>query len=136
MNKNYLFTSESVSEGHPDKVCDIVSDYIVDDFLAQKNPENSRVALETLVTTNQVVVAGEVRGPEGYECNYEKLARDAVKSIGYEQDNFHWEHFNFTPFVHSQSADIAMGVDSGEIKTKELEIKGLCLVMPVKRHRV
>ena len=64
MNKNYLFTSESVSEGHPDKVCDIVSDYIVDDFLSQKNPENSRVALETLVTTNQVVVAGEVRGPE------------------------------------------------------------------------
>ena len=112
MNKNYLFTSESVSEGHPDKVCDIISDYIVDDFLSQKNPENSRVALETLVTTNQVVVAGEVRGPEGYECDYEKLARNAVKEIGYEQDNFHWKHFNFTPYVHSQSADIAMGVDS------------------------
>ena len=125
MNKNYLFTSESVSEGHPDKVCDIVSDYIVDDFLSQKNPENSRVALETLVTTNQVVVAGEVRGPEGYECNYEKLARDAVKSIGYEQENFHWEHFNFTPFVHSQSADIAMGVDSGEDKDQGAGDQGI-----------
>ena len=125
MNKNYLFTSESVSEGHPDKVCDIVSDYIVDDFLSQKNPENSRVALETLVTTNQVVVAGEVRGPEGYECDYEKLARAAVKSIGYEQDNFHWEHFNFTPFVHSQSADIAMGVDSGEDKDQGAGDQGI-----------
>ena len=125
MNKNYLFTSESVSEGHPDKVCDIVSDYIVDDFLSQKNPENSRVALETLVTTNQVVVAGEVRGPEGYECDYEKLARAAVKSIGYEQDNFHWEHFNFTPFVHSQSADIAIGVDSGEDKDQGAGDQGI-----------
>ena len=125
MNKNYLFTSESVSEGHPDKVCDIISDYIVDDFLSQKNPENSRVALETLVTTNQVVVAGEVRGPEGYECDYEKLARNAVKEIGYEQDNFHWKHFNFTPYVHSQSADIAMGVDSGEEKDQGAGDQGI-----------
>jgi S-adenosylmethionine synthetase len=125
MNKNYLFTSESVSEGHPDKVCDIISDYIVDDFLSQKNPENSRVALETLVTTNQVVVAGEVRGPEGYDCDYEKLARDAVKGIGYEQDNFHWKHFNFTPYVHSQSADIAMGVDSGEEKDQGAGDQGI-----------
>ena len=59
MSKNYLFTSESVSEGHPDKVCDIISDSVVDDFLSQKNPENSRVAMETLVTTNKVVMAGE-----------------------------------------------------------------------------
>ena len=66
MNSKYLFTSESVSEGHPDKVCDIISDSIVDDFLSQENPENSRVAMETLVTTNKVVMAGEVRGPEGY----------------------------------------------------------------------
>ncbi len=123
--KNFLFTSESVSEGHPDKVCDIISDYIVDDFLSQKTPENSRVALETLVTTNQVVVAGEVRGPEGYECDYEKLARDAVKEIGYEQDNFHWKHFNFTPFVHSQSSDIAMGVDSGEEKDQGAGDQGI-----------
>ena len=125
MNKNYLFTSESVSEGHPDKVCDIISDYIVDDFLSQKNPENSRVALETLVTTNQVVVAGEVRGPEGYDCDYEKLARDAVRGIGYEQDNFHWKYFNFTPYVHSQSADIAMGVDSGEEKDQGAGDQGI-----------
>jgi S-adenosylmethionine synthetase len=125
MNKNYLFTSESVSEGHPDKVCDIISDYIVDDFLSQSNPENARVALETLVTTNQVVVAGEVRGPEGYECNYEQLARDAVKEIGYEQDNFHWKNFNFTPYVHSQSADIAMGVDSGEEKDQGAGDQGI-----------
>jgi S-adenosylmethionine synthetase len=125
MNKNYLFTSESVSEGHPDKVCDIISDYIVDDFLSQKNPEHARVALETLVTTNQVVVAGEVRGPEGYKCDYEKLARDAVKEIGYEQDNFHWKHFNFTPFVHSQSADIAMGVDSNPDKDQGAGDQGI-----------
>ena len=125
MNKNYLFTSESVSEGHPDKVCDIISDYVVDDFLSQKNPENSRVALETLVTTNQVVVAGEVRGPDGYVCDYEKLAREAVKEIGYEQDNFHWKHFNFTPYVHSQSADIAMGVDSNQDKDQGAGDQGI-----------
>ena len=74
MTKEYLFTSESVSEGHPDKVCDIISDSIVDDFLSQENPENARVAMETLVTTNKVVIAGEVRGPEGYNCDYEELA--------------------------------------------------------------
>ena len=66
MSNKYLFTSESVSEGHPDKVCDIISDSVVDDFLSQENPENSRVAMETLVTTNKVVMAGEVRGPENY----------------------------------------------------------------------
>ena len=92
MTKEYLFTSESVSEGHPDKVCDIISDSIVDDFLSQENPENARVAMETLVTTNKVVIAGEVRGPEGYNCNYEELARNAVKEIGYEQDGFHWKN--------------------------------------------
>ena len=91
MDKEYLFTSESVSEGHPDKVCDIISDYIVDDFLSQPNSENWRVALETLVTTNQVVVSGEVRGPDGFQCDYESLARAAVKEIGYEQEKFHWE---------------------------------------------
>ena len=88
MSSKYLFTSESVSEGHPDKVCDPISDSIVDDFLSQENPENSRVAMETLVTTNKVVMAGEVRGPEGYTCNYESLARKAVKEIGYEQEAF------------------------------------------------
>ena len=125
MSKNYLFTSESVSEGHPDKVCDIISDYIVDDFLSQSNPENSRVALETLVTTNQVVVAGEVRGPDGYICDYEELARAAVKEIGYEQKNFHWENFSFLPFVHSQSADIAIGVDSKDNKDQGAGDQGI-----------
>ena len=81
MTKEYLFTSESVSEGHPDKVCDIISDSIVDDYLSQENPENARVAMETLVTTNKVVISGEVRGAEGYNCNYEDLARNAVKEI-------------------------------------------------------
>ena len=125
MSKNYLFTSESVSEGHPDKVCDIISDYIVDDFLSQSNPENSRVALETLVTTNQVVVAGEVRGPDGYICDYEELARAAVKEIGYEQKNFHWENFSFLPFVHSQSTDIAIGVDSKDNKDQGAGDQGI-----------
>ena len=126
MKKNYLFTSESVSEGHPDKVCDIISDSIVDDFLAQENPENSRVAMETLVTTNKVVIAGEVRGPENYDCNYEELARNAVKEIGYEQEGFHWDKFSFDcSGVHSQSADIAMGVDAAGNKDQGAGDQGI-----------
>ena len=126
MSKNYLFTSESVSEGHPDKVCDIISDSVVDDFLLQENPENSRVAMETLVTTNKVVMAGEVRGPEGYECDYETLARNAVKEIGYEQEGFHWEKFSFDcSGVHSQSADIAMGVDASGNKDQGAGDQGI-----------
>ena len=112
MSEEFLFTSESVSEGHPDKVSDIVSDAIVDDFLSQPNPENSRVAVETLVTTNKVVVAGEVRGPDRYDCQYEELARNAIRDIGYEQSGFHWKNLSFESYVHSQSADIAQGVDS------------------------
>ena len=126
MSSKYLFTSESVSEGHPDKVCDIISDSIVDDFLSQENPENSRVAMETLVTTNKVVMAGEVRGPEGYTCNYESLARKAVKEIGYEQEGFHWEKFSFDcSGVHSQSADIAMGVDASGNKDQGAGDQGI-----------
>ncbi len=126
MSSKYLFTSESVSEGHPDKVCDIISDSIVDDFLSQENPENSRVAMETLVTTNKVVMAGEVRGPEGYTCNYETLARKAVKEIGYEQEGFHWEKFSFDcSGVHSQSADIAMGVDASGNKDQGAGDQGI-----------
>ena len=126
MSENYLFTSESVSEGHPDKVCDIISDSVVDDFLSQENPENSRVAMETLVTTNKVVMAGEVRGPENYKCNYEELARNAVKEIGYEQEGFHWEKFSFDfSGVHSQSADIAMGVDASGNKDQGAGDQGI-----------
>ena len=114
MSKEYLFTSESVSEGHPDKICDIISDSIVDDFMSQSNPENSRVAMETLVTSNKVVIAGEIRGPNDYVCNYEELARQAVKDIGYEQKKFHWKHLTFdSSGVHKQSEDIAQGVDIG-----------------------
>ncbi len=125
MDKEYLFTSESVSEGHPDKVCDIISDYIVDDFLSQPNSENWRVALETLVTTNQVVVSGEVRGPDGFKCDYDSLAREAVKAIGYEQEKFHWKNFNFEEFVHAQSGDIAMGVDSKDNKDQGAGDQGI-----------
>ncbi len=126
MSKNYLFTSESVSEGHPDKVCDIISDSVVDDFLTQENPENSRVAMETLVTTNKVVMAGEVRGPENYKCDYELLARNAVKEIGYEQEGFHWEKFSFDcSGVHNQSADIAMGVDASGNKDQGAGDQGI-----------
>ena len=84
----YLFTSESVSEGHPDKVCDRISDTIVDAYLAEM-PE-ARVACETLATTNRVVIAGEVRGPEAVLAKVEELARAAIKDIGYEQPGFHW----------------------------------------------
>ena len=126
MNNKYLFTSESVSEGHPDKVCDIISDSVVDDFLSQENPENCRVAMETLVTTNKVVMAGEVRGPDNYQCDYEALARDAVKEIGYEQDGFHWEKFSFDcSGVHSQSADIAIGVDASGNKDQGAGDQGI-----------
>ncbi len=126
MSKKYLFTSESVSEGHPDKVCDIISDSVVDDFLSQENPENCRVAMETLVTTNKVVLAGEVRGPENYKCDYESLARNAVKEIGYEQEGFHWENFSFDcSGVHSQSADIAIGVDASGNKDQGAGDQGI-----------
>jgi S-adenosylmethionine synthetase len=109
--KSYLFTSESVSEGHPDKVCDRISDSVVDAFL-DADPE-SRVAVETLCTTNRVVLAGEVRGPKSVtpEVMIEG-ARQAIKDIGYEQDGFHWKNAVVDCYVHSQSADIAVGVDA------------------------
>ncbi|MEM6625828.1 MAG: methionine adenosyltransferase [Pseudomonadota bacterium] len=115
---NYIFTSESVSEGHPDKVCDRVSDAIVDLFLS-KDPV-ARVACETLTTTNQIVLAGEVRCASPVPGDeIEAAARDAVKDIGYEQDGFHWRDSNFQNFLHEQSADIAMGVDEGTGDFKE-----------------
>ena len=108
--QDYVFTSESVSEGHPDKVCDIISDSVLDLYLS-KFPE-SRVACETLVTTNTVVIAGEVRGPEIKSDEIEKLIRSRVKEVGYEQEGFHWKNLKFTNYLHSQSQDIAAGVDS------------------------
>ena len=115
---DYLFTSESVSEGHPDKVCDRISDSVVDAFLAAD--PYARVACETLVTTNRIVLAGEVRGPRSLvekdgtvkKAKIEKLARQAVKDIGYEQKGFHWKKAKVEILLHGQSADIAVGVDA------------------------
>ena len=108
---NYLFTSELVSEGHPDKVCDRISDSVVDLYLAAD--PYSRVAIETLVTTNRIVMAGEVRGPETVTPELiEEAARRAVREIGYEQKGFHWRDAEFEYYVHEQSADIARGVDA------------------------
>ncbi|WP_417795320.1 methionine adenosyltransferase [Terasakiella pusilla] len=114
----YLFTSESVSEGHPDKVADRISDSIIDAFL-ELDPY-SRVAVETMVTTNFVALAGEVRGPD--EMNHDRfkeIAREAIKEIGYEQRGFHWKDCEITSQIHSQSADIAQGVDEGSGTDKE-----------------
>jgi S-adenosylmethionine synthetase len=113
----YEFTSESVSEGHPDKVCDRISDTILDSFLARD--AQARVAVETLTTTNLIVMAGEVR-PDGLVSHeeMEALAREAVKDIGYEQDGFHWKNAEVMVRVHGQSAHIAQGVD-GDGDTKD-----------------
>jgi len=121
---SFLFTSESVSEGHPDKVCDRISDAVVDAYLTRE-PE-SRVACETLVTTNRIVLAGEVRGPESItHDDLENVARECVKQIGYEQDGFHWQKANVDVYVHSQSGDIAMGVDAAGNKDEGAGDQGI-----------
>ena len=108
---SYLFTSESVAEGHPDKVCDRISDAIVDTFLTAE--PQARVAVETLCTTNRVVLAGETRGPASITPKLmEDVARQAIRDIGYEQEGFHWKHAKVEVLVHGQSADIAQGVDA------------------------
>ncbi|MEQ8176757.1 MAG: S-adenosylmethionine synthetase N-terminal domain-containing protein, partial [Amphiplicatus sp.] len=122
--QNYLFTSESVSEGHPDKVCDRISDAVVDLFLG-KDPV-SRVACETLTTTNQIVLAGEVRCSKEIDpAEIEAAARGAVKDIGYEQEGFHWKNSTFQNFLHGQSADIAMGVDAAGNKDEGAGDQGI-----------
>lgn len=122
--KEFLFTSESVSEGHPDKVCDQISDAILDEFLS-KDPY-SRVALETLVTTNKIVLAGEVRGPGSIDAaRMEQIARETVKEIGYEQEGFHWKTADVEVLVHGQSADIAQGVDASGNKDEGAGDQGL-----------
>jgi S-adenosylmethionine synthetase len=122
--QNYLFTSESVSEGHPDKVSDRISDAIVDAFLAAD--PYSRVAVETLCTTNLVVLAGEVRGPSSVTpALMEDIARHAIKDIGYEQDGFHWKNADVQVHVHSQSADIAVGVDAAGEKDEGAGDQGI-----------
>ncbi len=115
---SYLFTSESVSEGHPDKVCDRISDSIVDLYLG--TDPLSRVAVETLTTTNLIVLAGEVRCSEPISQELiEQTAREAVRKIGYEQEGFHWKNARLENYLHEQSADIAQGVDSDEASQKD-----------------
>ena len=108
--KNYTFTSESVSEGHPDKVCDRISDAVLDAFL--KEAPEARVACETFATTDRVVIGGEVRGPQAVTDKVEEIARACVKDIGYEQDGFHWANMKVENHLHAQSAHIAQGVDT------------------------
>ncbi|MBU3079138.1 methionine adenosyltransferase [Sphingomonas quercus] len=132
MRSDYIFTSESVSEGHPDKVADQISDAVVDLFLS-KDPE-ARVACETLTTTNMVVLAGEIRCKGVYENDQwapgaldeiEQAVRDTVKRIGYEQSGFHWQTFNFSNNLHGQSAHIAMGVDESGNKDEGAGDQGI-----------
>ena len=118
-----IFTSESVSRGHPDKVCDQVSDAILDTFLKEE-PE-ARLGCETLVSKNTVIVAGEYRGPEHVWKSLEEITRNCVRDIGYEQEDFHWDTFGFQNFMHGQSADIAMGVDATEGKDEGAGDQGL-----------
>ena len=122
--KSYIFTSESVSEGHPDKVCDRISDAIVDLYLG-RDP-NARVACETLTTTNRIVLAGEVRSANPvHHDEIEGVARAAARDIGYEQDGFHWRHADFQNYLHEQSSDIAMGVDASGNKDEGAGDQGI-----------
>jgi len=128
--KNYLFTSESVSEGHPDKVCDRISDEIVDEFFREGpkagiDPYAIRVAAETLATTNRVVIAGEVRGPHISFDRIIELARNAIRDIGYEQRGFHWNTANVEVLLHEQSVDIAQGVDAAGNKDEGAGDQGI-----------
>jgi S-adenosylmethionine synthetase len=123
-NTNYIFTSESVSEGHPDKICDQISDSVLDEFL-KVNP-NARSAVEVLATTNRVVIAGEVRGVDSISAaDIEGIARKRIKAIGYEQDGFHWQTAKIEVLLHSQSADIAQGVDSSGSKDEGAGDQGI-----------
>src|SRR6201990_1111068 len=130
MRASYLFTSESVSEGHPDKVCDRISDEIVDLFFREGpkagiDPWAIRAACETLATTNKVVIAGETRGPATVTFDHiESVVRDAIKDIGYEQDGFHWKTADIEILLHPQSADIAQGVDALQPGTNKEEGAG------------
>lgn len=121
--RDYVFTSESVSEGHPDKVSDRISDAVVDAYLAAD--PLSRVACETLTTTNRIVLAGEVRGPDDVLGEVERVAREAVRDIGYEQEGFHWREAEVAVHLHRQSADIARGVDAAGNKDEGAGDQGI-----------
>src|SRR5579871_2574009 len=128
---DYLFTSESVSEGHPDKVCDRISDEVVDLFFREgpkegMSPWDIRAACETLCTTNRVVIAGETRGPKKVQAgDVEEVARKAIKDIGYEQEGFHWRNANVEVLLHAQSAHIAQGVDASGNKDEGAGDQGI-----------
>src|SRR5271154_968419 len=128
---DYLFTSESVSEGHPDKVCDRISDEVVDLFFREgpkegMSPWDIRAACETLCTTNRIVIAGETRGPKSVgAAQVEDVARAAVKDIGYEQDGFHWKTAQVEVLLHAQSAHIAQGVDASGNKDEGAGDQGI-----------
>ncbi len=122
-NNKYLFTSESVSEGHPDKVCDRISDMVVDSYLSKD--AFSRVACETLTTTNKVVLAGEIRGPKIEKDEIINKVRECIKDIGYDQKGFSWKTASIETFLHEQSADIAMGVDSKDNKDEGAGDQGI-----------
>ena len=121
--EDYLFTSESVSEGHPDKVCDRISDAVLDTFMAE-DPE-ARVACETFATTDRVVVGGEVRGPGDILSHVEDIVRACVKDIGYEQKGFHWANLRVHNYIHGQSEHIAQGVDAGDGKEEGAGDQGI-----------
>jgi S-adenosylmethionine synthetase len=130
MRGNYLFTSESVSEGHPDKVCDRISDEVVDLYFREGAkhgfaPKDIRVACETLCTTNRVVIAGETRGPKGIDSGIEDVARAAIRDIGYEQDGFHWKTAEVDVLLHAQSPHIAQGVDASGNKDEGAGDQGI-----------
>ena len=121
--QNYTFTSESVSEGHPDKVCDRISDAVLDAFLTEES--EARVACETFATTDRVVIGGEVRGPGDVIGRVEDIARECVRDIGYEQDGFHWANMKVDSYLHAQSAHIAQGVDAGGNKDEGAGDQGI-----------
>ena len=120
---SYLFTSESVSEGHPDKICDRISDAIVDAYLTAE--PHARVAVETLCTKKRVVLAGEVRGPEAITAKLEEIARECVREIGYAQEDFHWRDMAVETYVQPQSPDIARGVDASGNKDEGAGDQGI-----------
>jgi S-adenosylmethionine synthetase len=123
-NRDFVFTSESVSEGHPDKICDRISDAIVDTYLAVE--PQARCGVETLVTTNRVVLAGEIRGPASInDDRLIEVARNAIREIGYEQENFHWRTASVKCLIHGQSSDIAQGVDASGNKDEGAGDQGM-----------
>ena len=123
MPKNFIFTSESVGKGHPDKVCDQISDALVDAYL--KQDPYSRLAIETFATTDNVIIGGEIRAPRIPQNEIEQIIRSLVKEIGYEQKGFDWRTLKITNLIHEQSPDIAIGVDATKNKEEGAGDQGI-----------